>query len=67
MTPAEIRAIGLARYGTSRFIAPMSRDTGIPYRTLYRYSKEGIKGKPLAEKAIRSLKQQEVDRSEEPR
>ena len=55
MTPAEIRTIGLARYGTSRFIAPMSRDTGIPYRTLHRYSKAGIVGKPLAEKAIRAL------------
>lgn len=55
MTPAEIHAIGLSRYGTTRFLAAMSRDTGIPYRTLQRYAKNGIKGKPLAVKAIRDL------------
>jgi len=56
MTSAEIHAIGLAFYGTSRFLAQMSRDTGIPYRTLCRYAKSGIEKKPLAEKAIRALK-----------
>lgn len=60
MTPAEIHAIGLARYGTTRFIAPMSRDTGIPYRTLHRYSKTGIEKKPLAVKAIRALGEPEA-------
>ena len=54
MTPAEIHNIGLARYGTARFIALMSRDTGIPYRTLYRYAKDGI-DKPLAAAAIMKL------------
>ena len=43
MTPADIHAIGLARYRTPRFLAAMSRDTGIPYRTLCRYSKQGVR------------------------
>jgi hypothetical protein len=54
MTPAEINEIGLARYGTSRFIAAMSEETRIPYRTLYRYSKEGT-DKKLAVEAIKAL------------
>jgi hypothetical protein len=66
MIPSEIHAIGLARYGTTRFLAAMSRDTGIPYRTLCRYSKDGT-DKPLAVRAIISLKQPEVDIHKIPR
>ena len=54
MTPNEIDAIGISRYGTARFIAAMSRDSGIPYRTLYRYAQEGT-DKALAIKAIQGL------------
>ncbi len=54
MTPTEIREIGLARYGTPRFLAAMSRETSIPYRTLHRYAHDGT-DKPLAVDAIRGL------------
>ena len=53
-TPAEIHAIGLARYGTPRFLAAMSRDTGIAYRTLHRYAREGT-CKPMVVRSIRGL------------
>ena len=56
LTPERIRAIGLARYGTPRFLAAMSRDTGISCRTLLRYSQRGT-DKPLAVEKIEGLSQ----------
>ena len=43
-----------AAHTTPWFLAAMSRDTGIAYRTLHRYAREGT-DKKLAVAAIRGL------------
>ena len=56
MTNDELSSIGKERYGTLRFLSLMSRDTGIPYPTLWRYAHGETKIKPLAAAAIYALK-----------
>jgi hypothetical protein len=55
LTPQELHVVGLTRYGTPRYLAAMSRDTGIPYRTLLRYRNGESPIKPLASHRIRGL------------
>lgn len=57
MNCEEIKAIGRERYGRTRFLVAMSKETGIPYPTLWRYANDPRKIiKPLAASAIYALK-----------
>jgi hypothetical protein len=55
MTPAELIAFGVARYG-KRWKMPMAQETGWSYWTLHRAAKGTIEISSKLEKAINDLK-----------
>lgn len=55
MTPSELIAFGVTRYG-KRWKMPMAQETGWSYWTLHRAAKGTIEISPKLEKAIEDLK-----------